>query len=63
MKDDPLGRHPTDEGTVHWIETGPGTTGDFVTDEELEAASDWLKDYKEKQHVQRPHQEAQENRP
>lgn len=38
----------SDEGTVHWIETGPGRTGDLVTDEELEAASDWLEAYKEK---------------
>lgn len=52
MRNDPLGRHPTDEGNVHWIETGPGGTGDFVTDEELEAASDWLEAYKEKRHVQ-----------
>ncbi len=52
MKGDPLGWHPTAEGTVHWIQTGPGPVGDFITDEELEAAADWLEAYKETQNVQ-----------
>ena len=42
MKDDNLGRRPGDEGSFYWIPTGPGNTGDWVSDEDLEAASDYF---------------------
>lgn len=42
MKGDLLGRRPGDEDDCHWIPTGPGQTGDWVSDEELEAASDYF---------------------
>lgn len=41
------GRYPGDEGEIHWIRTGPGAVGDFVTDEELEAAAEFLDRLKE----------------
>ena len=42
MKNDNLGRRLGDEGSCHWIPTGPGNTGDWVSDEELEAASEYF---------------------
>lgn len=32
----------TDNSPVHWITTGPGPVGDFVSEEEMEAAADYL---------------------
>lgn len=49
MTNDRVGRHPTHQEEIHWITTGPGSAGDWVTDEELEDSSQWLKDHKENQ--------------
>lgn len=38
-----MGRHPNSEGKYYWIQTR--NTGDFVSDEELDAVSDWILKY------------------
>lgn len=40
-----MGRHPLNEGNIHWIETGPGPVGDWVSDEELEVTSGYFDNF------------------
>lgn len=42
-----MGRPIGHEGRIHWIPTRDGTSGDFVSDEELDAVSDWISSYDE----------------